>query len=188
MPKTRIFISVFMVISAITVMAVDNNDFSAGLLHWKTAWHVTVADNEAVLTDTNDYHSFMFQADNPGTGPFTLSFDFFNGLSANVPPGRFRDSFYASLYYVDNLSDFITEHDRFDNSDGVMDADAGGTFNIRGTITPVTNHTGWIHFSGTFTNNYTYAIIMFELYSLNATPGDSSIRIDNVIITNETAP
>ncbi|MCK5793947.1 MAG: hypothetical protein KAH12_04545 [Anaerolineales bacterium] len=197
LPKTKVYylhctkcMGIFVVLfllGLVTVssFAVRNGDFQNSLKFWKYSWNMQFVAGEAVLSDVEDEHAFIFQADSQGTGVFSLSFDFFNGLSTNLPAGRFYDSFYASLYYVDVLSEFITEHDQFDASCGVMDADANGSFNINGNITLSSRGSGWQHFSGTFTNTHTYAVIMFELYDLNAVSGDSTIRIDEVQLTQE---
>ncbi|MBU0679560.1 MAG: hypothetical protein KJ626_15775 [Verrucomicrobia bacterium] len=170
-------------VGATSASAILNGDFTSALIHWKTAWHVTSAGGEAVLADTQDVHAFVFQADEVGAGQFTIEFDFRSALSVEVPDGAFNDSFYASVYYVDTLSDFITENDKFDASQGLFDCDANGNFNINGTIGDSPKGAGWSHFSGTFNNSHTYVIVIFELYDLNFVAGDSAVRVDNVAVT-----
>jgi len=165
---------------ALVCRAVDNGDFGDGLRRWKAAWHVTETGGEAVLSDAEANHAFLFQASSPSSSVVAIEFDFLNALSSTVSNGLFRDSFYASLYAVNDLSDFITEHDRFDDSHGLMDLDAEGTYNVQGSITNSPKGGQWSRFSGVYTNSRAFLIVMFELYDLNFIADDSSVRIDNV--------
>lgn len=167
------------------VGAIQNGSFADGLLNWKAAWHTTTASGEAVLSDAQDTHAFLFQAERGPGGSLTVSFDFLNGLSGDVPTGTFRDSFYASIYQVDRLSDFVLEHDLAEASLGLVDLDAGGAFDVNGTVTASSKGGAWLHFEGTISVAHAFVVIAFELHDLNLVPGDSSVRIDNVSILGE---
>ena len=162
--------------------AIENSDFEKGLQAWKAAWHVASAEGEAVLSDAQDTHAFLFQADDGLSGPVTVAFDFFNALSDDVPDGAFRDSFYASVYQVDTLSDFVLEHDQFDASQGLMDLDAGGAFDVQGSVAASPRGGGWLRFEGTINAVHAYVVVVFELHDLNVTAGDSSVRLDDVTV------
>ena len=163
---------------------IRNGDFSQGLQSWKTAWHVTAADGEVLLADTAAPHAFAFQAIPCGTGStLTVAFDFRNSLAATNAAGTFRDSFYASLYEVDDPAGFVLEHDKFGASRGLMDLDAGGPFDVHGAVTNSAKGAGWSRYSGTFSATCSNVVVVFELYDLNLSPGDSAVRIDNVVVT-----
>jgi hypothetical protein len=162
--------------------AIEHGGFDAGLNGWKAAWHVSVSAGEAALSDEQATHAFLFQADPGLAGQVTVAFDFLNDLSADVPEGTFRDSFYVSVYQVDTHSDFILEHDRFDAAHGLMDLDAGGSFDLNGNITASPKGGEWLRFEGSFTVAHAYVVLVFELHNLNLVAGDSSVRIDNVAV------
>jgi hypothetical protein len=158
-----------------------NGDFSQGLRFWKTAWPATVADGALVLSDARTTHSFAFQSAPcaPGSA-LTVEFDFYNALATTNAQGTFRDSFYASLYQVDDPARFVLENDRFDRAQGLLDLDAGGVFNVNGAVTNSVRGSGWQHFTGTVTAAHSNAVVVFELYDLNLAAGDSAVRIANV--------
>lgn len=163
--------------------ALVNTDFSQGLIHWKAAWPVSTIDGEALLTDAAAQHVYFFQAFLSGPETVTIEFDFRNELCPTNRPGTFRDSFYVSVYQVDHPGDFILEHDKFARAGGLMDLDAGGPFNVNGVVTDSPKGPGWWRFTGTWTNAHAYALVVFELYDLNLTPGDSAVRLDNVMVS-----
>jgi hypothetical protein len=181
--RILVCLSVTMVGSA----GLQNPSFTQGLTGWKAAWHVAAA-GEAVLTDTQDRHAFLFQTAALTDTVFTVRFDFRGGLSSTVPAGAFRDSFFASLYFVSQPHEFILEHDSAARAEGLLDLDATGPYNVHGTISASPRGDGWSRFTGTFTNGHAYAVVAFELHDLNAVPGDSTIRVDDVDLLPATPP
>ena len=163
---------------------VRNGDFGQGLRYWKAAWHVAAPGGELALTDAAAPQAFAFQALSvaPATN-LTVGFDFFNGLSSTNAPGTFRDSFYASLYEVDDPAGFVLEHDKFGAAHGLMDLDAGGAFDLHGTVSSSVKGAGWQHFAGSFSTAHSNVVVVFELYDLNLSLGDSTVRVDNVVVT-----
>jgi hypothetical protein len=81
-----------------------NGGFDGDLQGWKAAWHAAADADEAVLTDARAPHAFLFQALASPAPAFTLEFDFRNSLCATNAPGTFRDPFYASRHFVDNVT------------------------------------------------------------------------------------
>ena len=178
----------FLLATWVAAAAIQNGDFSAGLHFWKASWNVTVSSGEAALSDTGANHAFLFQAAAIPPGVYTVEFDFKSALSAVVPAGAFRDSFYASLYSVNALSDFVLEQDSFDAAQGLLDLDSAGPFNVHGTLGASSKSAAWSHYTGIFTNSYSNVVAVFELYDLNTIAGDSSVGIDNVQITPVQVP
>jgi hypothetical protein len=162
---------------------VRNGGFSEGLLFWKTAWHAAVVGGELALSDVAAPQAFAFQAAALGGATnVSVEFDFYNGLAPTNAPGSFRDSFYASLYEVDDPAGFVLEHDKFGTARGMMDLDAGGPFDVHGSVTNSAKGAGWLRFSGTFSTARPFLVVVFELYDLNLSAGDSAVRIDNVSV------
>jgi hypothetical protein len=183
---TRVRCCLWVASLAIPLLAtagIRNGDFHQGLVCWKTAWHVAVADGELQLSDTSASHAFAFQALACPTGAaVTVEFDFFNALAATNAAGTFRDSFYASVYQVNDPAGFVLEHDKFGASRGLMDMDAGGPFNVHGSVTNSVKGAGWSHFSGAVSATHSNVVIVFELYDLDLAPGNSAVRVDNVTV------
>jgi len=162
--------------------SVVNGLFQEDLRGWKAAWPILIADGTATFRDDQTPHVFLFQAVSVTAATVTISFDFRNALSSASTPESFRDSFYASVFEVADSSQFITEHDKFAVSHGLMDLDAGGPFDVQGSVTGIPEREGWFRFSGTVSISQPYAILLFELYDLNLQAGDSEVRIDNVSV------
>jgi len=171
-----------------TADPVANGSFTNGLVSWKAAWDASVSAEEAVLSDRTSDPVFLFQSVTLTDTVVTVSFDFHNGLSADVPAGRFRDSFYASVYGVDRQADFVLENDRFDRACALLDLDSNGAFNVRGAVRPSPRGVGWQHFSGAVTNSESFLYLVFELYDLNSVTNDSAVRIDNVTVEGLASP
>jgi hypothetical protein len=165
------------------VASVRNGDFAWGLRHWKTAWHVGGSDGALSLSDAAAPQAFAYQVvPLAGATNLTVEFDFHNGLAPTNAPGAFRDSFYASLYEVNDPAGFVLEHDRFGGACGMMDLDASGAFDVHGSVTNSIKGAGWQHFAGNFGASCSNAVIVFELYDLNLSAGDSTVRVDNVVV------
>jgi hypothetical protein len=179
---------------------VSNGDFSAGLAGWNSDGDVTVdaLAEEAILGDDGIYFGFLtggalFQAVNTGPGTFVLEFDFLNAL-ASAPQGSpfvFPDTFFASLYFTDDLGSFDIVGGMFDDVLPLFDLDHTGPFGVTGgaSLTPSTaKGTGWSHFSLTLSSVYTFAVPAFELADLDFIAANSSVRVDNVAMGVASVP
>lgn len=156
-------------------------DFSAGLGAWTATGAVATVNEEVRLAD-DEATAFLYQGIATPPGSTSIEFDFNNNLSPDFNQGTFLDSFFASLFFVDDLNQFDLLGSVFDDSLALLDLDAQGAFNVNGDITPSDKGPDWLHFSATFVNNYAYVIPVFEVNDLNLVAGDSEVLIDNVVI------
>jgi hypothetical protein len=161
--------------------AVTNGQFMSGQTGWSSTGSVTVLSEEAILRDTTDT-ALLYQAVALSSGVYTISFDFSSGLDDGFAPGTFPDTFFASLYFIDDLSSFDLVGGVFDATAALMDLDFSGAFNVLGTLTASDKGPGWSRFSTDFTLNQAHVVIAFELAGINGTPDDSSVLIDNVLL------
>lgn len=121
-------------------------------------------------------------------GTYTVSFDFRNGLSPTFESGsNFPDTFFVSLYFMDDTNTFNIDLNEFAASLILMDLDYAGAFNVAGVIGASDKGPEWDHFSGSFTVTNLYAALAFEFNDLNGIDNDSQVRIDNVSIVPEPA-
>jgi hypothetical protein len=162
--------------------ALINGTFELGLTSWNTSGSVQVASEEAVVSDTSNPGAYMYQSVGLTAGVYTISFDFSSGLSSNFSQGNFPDTFFASLYFIQDINQFDLPGGVFDDTAGLMDMDWAGVFNNLGVIGPSLKGPEWSHFSRSFNLTYNYAVVAFEVAGLNGDSGDSSVQIDNVAI------
>lgn len=160
---------------------VVNGTFAAGLAGWNVTGSVQVTAEEAVISDaTAPPPAVLHQVVALPSGSWEVSFDFRSDLSEGAPPGRFPDTFFASLYFVQQSADLDIPGKVFDDALGLMDLDAGGVTNLLGSVSPSLKGGDWQTYAATFQNTYAYVAVAFELAGLNGTAGDSSVWIDNV--------
>ncbi|MBC8413113.1 MAG: PEP-CTERM sorting domain-containing protein [Nitrospira sp.] len=166
-----------------------NGDFSSGLTGWTIINNVTETSGEAILNDSNGITA-LYQGAALAAGNYTIEFDFLNQMSSSslVHPFTFFDTFFASLYYINDINTFNLTTLTFDGEAALFDMDHTGNFNVNGTITASSKGGSWEHFSTSFVNNFNYAIPTFELFEINFANGDSSLNIDNVEIAANVAP
>lgn len=160
-----------------------NGDFSSGLDGWTTAGDTFTINEYAVIGDNNNWWSYLYQPIASEGLSYTIDFDFKNNLSGYVPdddPFAFYDTFFASVYFVNDIAEFDLEAFTYDDSLALFDMDSIGAFNINGTVSDY--GTDWLHFSTSFTNEYNYIILTFELVDFNFIDNDSQVFIDNVNI------
>ncbi len=168
-----------------------NGDFSMGsngLDGWTTDGDVSVPAGEARLSDAVASYSLLYQGVALTPGSYTLEFDFKHNLSPEPyieNDFSFLDTFFASIYFIDILSNFDLDTPGYDGATALFDMDSTGPFNINGLISTSSN---WSHFSLTFQNMHAYAIPTFELFNLNNNSSDSTVYIDNVTITTAAVP
>jgi hypothetical protein len=162
--------------------AITNGDFRSGLDAWTTTGEVSEDNEEAVLVDGPSGGAMLFQGVDLVADTYVLSFDVQSALSSAFTPGTFPDTFFASLYFIDDAGDLDIGGGVFDASLGLMDLDWQGVFNSVGTVGPSLKGPGWFHYSTVFVMNHAHVAVAFDLVNLNGQPGDSSVRLDNVMI------
>jgi hypothetical protein len=162
--------------------AVDNGDFSLGLQSWETSGDVFVSEEEAEVADGLPGGARLYQVVTLTGGDYILSFDVRSSLSSAFAPGTFPDTFFASLYFIDEAGDLDIGGGVFDAALGLMDLDWQGVFNSSGTVGPSVKGPGWFHYSTVFSMDYNHVAVAFDLVNLNAQTGDSAVRVDNVMI------
>ncbi len=174
-------------------LPIVNGDFSSGLSGWTQGGDVSVnSSGEAVLSDENNWYSWLYQGAALSPSTYTIEFDFQNNLSGVIPddpPWAFFDTFYASLYFTDDMASFDLTASVYDEAHSLFNMDYNGVFDddfnpgtTNGTLSSSSKGDDWTHFSFTFQTSYAYAIPVFELYDYNYLFGDSQVLIDNVSI------
>jgi hypothetical protein len=171
----------FLLTSQLAAAGVVNGEFSNNLANWDSL-NVTVSSGEAILSDGSGLNSRLFQGVGLAAGQYTVEFDFLNQLSAEVPPGSFLDTFFASLYFIDDINLFDLDALAFDDALPLFDLDAGGPFLYQGSVGSSSLGNDWSHYTAVFNNTFNYAIPTFELFNLNSIDDDSRVLIDNVVI------
>lgn len=166
---------------------VVNGTFDSGLSGWTSEGDVTAA-GDATVGDSGALYSLLFQPVALAPGQYTIEFDFFGLLSGDLSadPFAFPDTFFASLYFVNDAGTLDIANGIFDDVTPLLDLDELGPFNVAGTLDTSPLGPDWTHFSYTFTNNYAYVIPAFELLDFNFIAGDSQVRLDNVSLSTVT--
>ena len=168
----------------VTHASLINGDFSNGLTGWTRAGDVSItANEEAAVGDNSETWSALYQPMKLAPLTYTIEFDFLNNLSREVPDGTFLDTFYASLYFIDDITQFDLLSLHCDDWQPLADMDSSGVFNsYGGSIGSSTKGQDWLHYSMSFENAYAYVIPTFELSDFNFFDNDSEVFIDNVRI------
>lgn len=163
---------------------VDNGEFSNGLVNWTTEGDVFIDSEYAVLGDNGVWYSLLFQPTALDYGTYTLEFDFKNSLSPDITidPWSFYDSFYTTIYFIDDINSFSLETMVYDDAIELFSMDSNGVFDNYGTISSSILGPDWVNYSTYFANEYTYTIITFEFLDFNCIDNDSQVFIDNVSI------
>ena len=162
-----------------------NGDFEDGLAAWEIRGSVAASTGIAVVTDENATASLLFQAVLEEADIVTVEFDFRNALSDTVPAGRLADTFFASLYFTDNLAALDIPAGTYDRAVPLFDLDANGSFNVNGSIGASTKGADWSLFRGSFVNTHAFVVPAFELRELNLINDDSAVALDNVFLIPE---
>lgn len=166
--------------------SIVNGTFSTALSDWTYSGDVT-ATTEATLADNGELYSLLYQPVALSPGQYRIEFDFQNLLSADqTDPNAFPDTFYASLFFINDLSSFDLANGIFDDSASLMDLDVSGPLTVAGVLSPSVVGPDWTHFSFDFTNNFSYVIPVFEMLDFDFVSGDSAVNLDNVSITQPT--
>lgn len=178
-----------LVVNANVSQAVTTNgDFANGLNGWSTVGDVTTNNQEAVLGDNNATDSLLYQLVALTPGQYSLRFDFLNGLSAVLPTLGFLDTFFASLYFINDGSQLDIFGGGFDAVTPLFDLDANGVVNLTGSVGVSVKGGNWQHYSLIFQNSFNYVVPAFELLEQNFVNADSTVRLDNVTIAAATSP
>jgi len=170
--------AVFFVCGAIESRAelITNGNFENGLDGW-VSYGVTVDGGEAVLSDTDDWYSYLSQEVFLDPGAFTLEFDFLNLISPEEPDNAFPDVVFVSLFYS--------------SEEYLLDLYAPSLFSdgyYNGHVTDSTVKIDWTHYSVTFKGFDIPVVLDFALYGKNYIPGDSEFRVDNIAINSAPVP
>ena len=160
-------------------------DFSSGLDGWSFVGDVNDVSEAALLGDENAAHSILYQIVAWGPGGFVLEFDIWDLLSSATAEGAFPDTFFASVYYVDDPATFDLQAGSFDSAIALFNLDATGITLLAGTLSASDRGPDWQHYSATLSTTHPYIIPVFEVLDYNLTPGDSNVLLDNVRIVPE---
>jgi hypothetical protein len=158
----------------------SNGDFANNLVGWTVEGTVQETGGEAELSDTQPPHTTLWQGVAFPIGSLQVDFDFLNGLSPDVSQGYFPDTFFASVYFIDDLGTFDLVNQVYDDRAFLLDMDFGGVFNLMGSVRGSEKGGDWLHYAGQFQNNHAHAIMVFELFDLDGVAADSTVRVDNV--------
>jgi hypothetical protein len=164
---------------------VTNGAFEDGLDGWEIRGAIAGSSGIAVVTDENASVSLLFQPVEATPGIFEVQFDFRNALSNNVPTGTLADTFFATLYFTDDVATLDIDGGVFDRAIRLFDLDSGGPFNVNGTIGPSSKGTDWSLFTLFFQNTNAFIVPAFELRDFNFINDDSAVAVDNVLLVPE---
>ena len=156
--------------------------FSAGLSAWGAIGDVAADAAEAVLADGGAAYSAIYQPVALPPGLYRVEVEVQGGLSAAVPSGTLPDTFFASVYSVDDPARFDLLTGAWDAATPLFDLSAAGFSGVQGALGPSALGVDWTHFAGTFDLDLAYAVPVFELVADNAIAGDSLVRLDNLRI------
>jgi|GEM_PF-2132392 len=160
-----------------------NGDFAAGLTAWSTLGDVTVDNEEAVVGDDGVTYSALWQAVALAPGNYTFAADILNGLSSVPDPVGSLDTFFATLFFTDSdPGNFDPVNNRIGTSLVVFALSANGFDNPLLTG-PSSKGGNWRHVTFGFLNTNNFVIPTFELFAQNNMNADSTVRVDNVVIS-----
>ena len=173
-----------------TCVGLDNTDFVRELESWTVEGDVGVVTDAALLSDKASTHTFLYQGAARARGSVRVEFDFRSLVSKTVPQNAASDTFFASLYFIHELSRFDLQARVFDDAAALMDTDFTGTRSSVGAISESARGPEWHHFEAIVPNRYAFVVAVFELVDQNGIPDDSAVLVDNVVVeeTEETKP
>lgn len=164
---------------------VTNGAFADGLDGWEIRGAIAGSSGIAVVTDENANVSLLFQPVEATPGIFEVRFDFRNALSSDVPTGRLADTFFATLYFTNDVTTLDIQAGVFDRAIPLFDLDSRGPFNVNGTIGASSKGAGWSLFTRSFENTHAFIVPAFELRDFNFINDDSAVAVDNVVMVPE---
>lgn len=165
------------------------SDFETDLTGWTHEGDVAFGDGSVRIGEgAGGYASFWRAFELLPARPHTLCFDLAPLMQFTDEFGTFPDTFFASLYFVNDLADFDLATGRFDDSLELLDADYEGIRLGDGSVMPgdgsVVPFERWCI---DFVTRFRYVIPVFELIDGDFTE-NSSVRLDNVFLTTEDEP
>jgi hypothetical protein len=166
-----------------------NGDFTGSLSSWTVTSTAFNTGGAAIFSDSVSSPVSIFQSVEGPTG-FSLSFDYFNGLSSTVLGGFVPDTFYATLFLGTTPFGSTLAGGTYDEVIPLFDLDSSGAFNLAaGTILGSSpKGTGWTRYTlhretaPAFTSPV-FMTLAFEFFNLNGTNSDSVAGVDNVQLT-----
>jgi hypothetical protein len=188
-PFLRILVAVSLLIVgflfATTASAVTNGDFTSGIDAWSTSGDTSVVGGELVLSDDGPASSGAWQVAASEASRMLLEFDVLGALSSFSPtdPFGFPDLFAASIYLFDDPTGFDPSDGTALGAVSVLSIDWDGPFDVFADVVPADRGGDWLHVSLAFDSSYAYYAPAFELFELGFVGGDSTVRIDDVVIT-----
>ncbi|RLF80650.1 hypothetical protein DRN32_02605 [Thermococci archaeon] len=188
----------FMLVAVVSMVFCSNAPWAClaptPLDGWQYGGDVTPEGASIRLGDHEASWSYLYKFVYHERGLYTLSFDFKNELSP-IPyePGSdgfsFLDSFFASVYFINECSRFDLQSCSFDYVLPLFDMDYEGPFKVyRGQVGPSTLGDDWLHYQTTFSNHFHKIIPTFELFDENYIDNDSAVLIANVNISQVPLP
>jgi len=161
---------------------------------WHYGGDVSALDTSIRLGDHDASWSYAYKFVYQERGPYRFSFDFKNELSDEpyIPENHnfsFLDSFFASLYFINECSRFNLKTCSFDYVLPLFDMDYTGPFKVyQGQITPSSLGDDWLHYETIFTNHFHKVVPTLELFDENYIDNDSFVLIANVNISQVPIP
>lgn len=168
----------------VRAMPVSNGEFTLGLQGWIYSPGASAASGVAQLDDSAGVASvsYIYQSFAIEGGNYSLAFDFSSGLSAYAK-GTFPDTFYASIYFVDDPSTFNLQNPGSLQAQSLLSVDVNGAFNVAGQLESLGEN--WMRYSTSFTSLAPFAIVVFELDNLDLDPGDTVVVFDSLVNKSE---
>lgn len=176
-------------ISSGAVNLITNGDFTGSVSSWTSAGTVFNTGDAAVFSDSVATPVSLFQSTAVPSGftGFSLSFDYFNGLSPTALDGFVPDTFFATLYLGATPFGTTLANGSYDEAVPLFDLDAGGAFNLpAGAILDASaKGAGWTRYTlhRATVPEPGFITLAFEFFNLNGSNSDSAAAIDNVVLT-----
>lgn len=173
-----------------------NGDFTSGLTDWTAINDVTVnASGEALLGEGTgaEQAAVLYQATSSQSGRLMLDVRAILSDVTVPPPGSpfgLPDAFAASLYFVDDLTQFSLDPTGlyFDDFLALFDYDSAGAVVHTGTTSQSPDKgAGWLRYTVNYATSFNWTVVSFELFDNNA-QNDSQVFIDNVSVAAVPAP
>ena len=177
-PIRKIFGWVCLVVHLNAAAYWPNGEFNEGLARWTAQGDVTVSAGTAQLGDRSGSGSRLYQVLRLG-GPSVLSFEWNGILSPVVPLGRAPDTFFATLYFLNQRDSFSPTPGGFQFAQQLLDQDRDGVSLVTGTTTPG-SRAGWTRFSLNLDQRSSYVAPVFELFGDNLIGNDSVALLDHM--------
>ena len=174
-----VWIACVLVCPAVRATFVEDFDDLDG---WTADGDVSPIGGTVLMGDAVPSESYLYRAVAVGMGAFTIEFDFLNGLNAPADASAFPDTFFASLYFVDDPASFDLLGGIFADAQPLFDLDPSGYFNVSGIVSPSSAGGEWQHFTLSFVSHHQYVVPTFELFNLDIAESSGSVALDNLRI------